>query len=97
MIEQIVGKSQTHSLKLFSQDEIDWLEGRIFKRQTKRGEEFAVKCFVREKEIKMTPEEVVRQLYAHRLVEDYDYPVSRLAFEFPVYFGRETKRAESSI
>jgi hypothetical protein len=65
MIEQIIGKTQTHSLKLFSQDEIDWLEGRIFKRQTKRGEEFAVKCFVREKEIKLTPEEVVRQLYAH--------------------------------
>ena len=94
MIEQIIGKSQTHSLKLFSQDEIDWLEGRIFKRQTKRGEEFAVKCLVREKEIKLMPEEVVRQLYAHRLVEDYDYPVSRLAFEFPVYFGRETKRAD---
>ena len=94
MIEQIIGKSQTHSLKLFTQEGIDWLEGRIFKRQTKRGEEFAVKCFVREKEIKLTPEEVVRQLYAHRLVEDYDYPVSRLAFEFPVYFGRETKRAD---
>ena len=52
MIEQIIGKSQTHSLKLFSKDEIDWLESRIFKRQTKRGEEFAVKCFVRDKEIK---------------------------------------------
>ena len=25
MIEQIIGKSQTHSLKLFSQDEINWL------------------------------------------------------------------------
>ena len=24
-IEQIIGKSQTHSLKLFSQDEINWL------------------------------------------------------------------------
>lgn len=94
MIEQIIGKTQAHSLKMFSQDEIDWLEESIFKRQTKRGEEFAVKCFVREKEIKLMPEEVVRQLYAHRLVEDYDYPVSRLAFEFPVYFGRETKRAD---
>ena len=36
MIEQIIWKSQTHSLKLFSQDEIDWLEGRIFQRQTKK-------------------------------------------------------------
>ena len=25
MIEQIIGKTKTHSLKLFSQDEIDWL------------------------------------------------------------------------
>lgn len=25
MIEHIIGKSQTHSLKLFRQDEIDWL------------------------------------------------------------------------
>lgn len=32
MIEQIIGKSQTHSLKLFTQEERDWLEGRIFKR-----------------------------------------------------------------
>jgi type I restriction enzyme M protein len=81
MIEQIIGKSQTHSLKLFKDEEINWLEGRFFKRQTKRGDEFAVKCVVREKDIKLTPEEVVRQLYAHRLVKDYDYPVSRLAFE----------------
>ena len=27
MIEQIIGKSQTHSLKLFTKKEIDWLEG----------------------------------------------------------------------
>lgn len=25
MIEQIIGKSQTHSLKLFTKKEIDWL------------------------------------------------------------------------
>ena len=94
MIEQVIWKSQTHSLKLFAKEEIEWLENRIFQRQTKKGKEYAVKCIVREKDIKLTPEEVVRQLYAHRLVEDYDYPVSRLAFEFPVYFGRETKRAD---
>ena len=94
MIEQILGKSNTHSLKLFSKEEIDWLEKRVFARTTKKGDEFAVKCIVREKDIRLTPEEVVRQIYAHRLIDGYGYPVSRLAFEFPVFFGRETKRAD---
>ena len=94
MIEQILGKTNTHSLKLFSADEVKWLEDRAFQRNTKKGQEYAVECLVRGKTIRLTPEEVVRQLYAHRLIEEYGYPVSRLAFEFPVYFGRETKRAD---
>lgn len=94
MLDQIIGKSKSHGLKLFSAGEIAWLEKRVFRRQSKSGGEFAVECFVRGKTIRLTPEEVVRQLYAHRLVEDYGYPASRLAFEFPVYFGRETKRAD---
>ena len=36
MVEQIFGKSNTHSLKLFSNEEIDWLENRVFQRQTKK-------------------------------------------------------------
>ena len=94
MIERIFGQSNTHGLKLFSPDEIKWLEGRVFPRNTKKGKEYAVKCLVREKDIRLTPEEVVRQLYAHRLVERYGYPLSRLAFEFPVFFGRDAKRAD---
>jgi type I restriction enzyme M protein len=94
MIEQILGKSNTHSLKLFSKEEIAWLDGRVFIRTTKKEHEFAVKCIVRDKDIRLTPEEVVRQLYAYRLIVKYGYPVSRLAFEFPVFFGRETKRAD---
>lgn len=49
MIEQILGKTNTHSLKLFSVNEVEWLEKRVFQRQTKKGEEYAVKCIVREK------------------------------------------------
>ena len=94
MIEQIFGQSNTHGLKLFSPDEIKWLDERVFQRNTKKGREYAVKCIVREKDIRLTPEEVVRQLYAHRLVERYGYPLSRLAFEFTVFFGREAKRAD---
>ena len=94
MIEQILGKSDIHRLALFSREEVSWLEERIFRRKRKAGMEWAVKCFVRGKDIKLTPEEVVRQLYAHRLVEEYGYPVSRLVFEYSIFFGREAKRAD---
>lgn len=94
MIKQILEESNTHSLNLFTAEEIAWLDKRVFIRTTKKDHEFAVKCIVRDKDIRLTPEEIVRQLYAHRLIVKYGYPVSRLAFEFPVFFGRETKRAD---
>ena len=47
-----------------------------------------VTCIVRDKEIKLTPEEVVRQLYAERLMTEYGYPKERLVFEYPVYLGK---------
>ena len=94
MIEQILGKSKTHSLKLFAPEEVAWLEGRIFSRKRKTGPEWAVNCIVRGKDVKLTPEEVVRQLYAHRLEEEFGYPVSRLVFEYSIFFGREAKRAD---
>jgi type I restriction enzyme M protein len=51
-------------------------------------------CLIRKKEIKATPEEIIRQLYALVLTEEFGYPVSRLAFEYVVSFGREKKRAD---
>ena len=36
----------------------------------------------------------MRQLYAARLLDHYGYPKNRLAFEHPVSFGREKKRAD---
>ncbi len=94
MIDEILLASTGHGESLFTPAESDWLEERIFERKTKKGKEYAVTCVVRGKDIRLTPEEIVRQLYAHRLMEDYGYPASRLAFEFPVHFGRETKRAD---
>ncbi len=35
----------------------------------------------------MKPEEVVRQLYAHRLMEKYKYPKELLEFEVPAMFA----------
>ena len=53
-----------------------------------------MKCIIRDKDIQLKPEEIVRQLYASRLIEKYGYPKKRLAFEYSVSFGREKKSAD---
>ena len=47
---------------------------------TKKGKAYlAVLCLIRNKEIKLTPEEVVRQLYTAKLITDYGYPKQEIA------------------
>ncbi|HDL5803948.1 TPA: N-6 DNA methylase, partial [Mannheimia haemolytica] len=52
---------------------------------------------VRKKDIKLTPEEAVRQLYLMNLHYEYDYPFERMELEYSVVFGREKKRADIVI
>ena len=52
---------------------------------------------MRDKEIQLKPEEIVRQLYAAKLMNDYGYPKSRLSMEYPVNFGVERKSADIVI
>lgn len=49
-------------------------------------------CKVRKKDIKLTPEEIVRQLYLIKLHKEYNYPYERMQLEYAVHFGREVKR-----
>ena len=51
-----------------------------------------IKCIVREKDIQLKPEKIVRQLYAARLINEYGYPKKRLMFEYPVNFGKKRKK-----
>lgn len=44
---------------------------------------------VRKKEIRLTPEEAVRQLFLGVLMNDYGYPAERMELEYAVSFGRE--------
>ena len=54
-----------------------------------------VRCMARGKDFAAKPEELVRQLWLHRLHKHFGYPQSRLTVEFPVTFGRDTsKRAD---
>lgn len=78
-----------------SQDERDWLNG--FLRRDDRDRDI-VTCIVRKKDVVAKAEEIVRQLWLHRLTTQYHYPVSQLAVEYPVTFGRDTsKRADIVI
>ena len=90
-------KNSCYDYSLFSNEAIDFVENAIYMKDTKKGEFPYIKCLVREKEIRLTPEEAVRQLYIHKLINDYSYPVGRLQVETPIHFGREVKRADITI
>lgn len=87
-------KQSSYEDAIFSTDEKEWLEGRIIEREGKKGIEYKTTCVIRNKEIKLSPEEVIRQLYSYKLLTKYGYPAKQIQFEFPIYFGREAKRAD---
>lgn len=91
-------KDSDYKAEQFSNEAIDKLNARITEKMDKNGKAFAtVNCLVRKKEIKLNPEEIVRQLLIDKLISDYNYPTSRMQLEYPVYFGREVKRADIVI
>ena len=91
-------KGSDYSLDLFVQESINALENRIIDKVDKKGKPYySVNCIIRGKEIKLTPEEVVRQIYTEQLISQYGYAKDRIAFEYPIYFGREAKRADIVI
>jgi len=96
-IIQTILKDSNYHLALFSTDEIEALRKVIFTKTTRGKETPYIKCIVREKDIQLKPEEIVRQLYAARLINEYGYPKKRLAFEYSVNFGREKKSADIVI
>ncbi|AOR22699.1 N-6 DNA methylase [Clostridium taeniosporum] len=91
-------KESNYRLTQFSDKAIDIVEKNVVMRKDKKGKEVVyVNCLVRNKEIKLTPEELVRQLYIYKLITEYKYPVERMELEYNVTFGREKKRADIVI
>ena len=97
MIIQTILRDTNYDLKIFTETEISAFEKTITTKGNNGKTTYHVICFVRSKEIKLTPEEIVRQLYLRRLVNQYGYPKERIAVEFPVKFGTETKKADIVI
>ena len=96
-IIQTILKDSNYHLDLFTSTEIEALREEILI-QTVRGKETAfIRCPIRRKPIQLKPEELIRQLYAARLLNQYRYPKERVRFEHLVNFGREKKRADIVI
>ena len=96
-IIQTILKDSNYHLALFQEGEIEDLRGGITIKTTRGKETPFVRCIVRNKAVQLKPEEIVRQLYAARLINRYGYPRKRLSFEHAVNFGKEKKKADIVI
>lgn len=97
IISKIVADSN-YKIEQFNQTEIDSVERLITIKTDKKGKEvYYVKCQIRDKDIKLTGEELVRQLYINKLINEYNYPKEKMELEYSVSFGREKKRADIVI
>lgn len=97
IISKIVADSN-YKIEQFNQTEIDSVESLITIKTDKKGKEvYYVKCQIRDKDIKLTDEELVRQLYINKLINEYNYPKEKMELEYSVSFGREKKRADIVI
>ena len=86
-------KDSNYSFTLFDQALVDELEQNI---KIKDGKPYTV-CVIRNRDIFLKPEELVRQLYLIKLIKEYGYPKKRIALEHPISFGREVKSADIVI
>lgn len=95
-IQQIL-KDTAYRLTQFKAEQIDSLAAAITLKASGSKSAPYVNCLVRGKPVKLSPEELIRQLYIMHLRDDLGYPVSRMAVEFAIPFGRDTKRADICI
>lgn len=91
-IEQILKPEEILHIAQFTQEDKDWINGRIHDRA---DGEAGIECIIRGKNengeyFKLSPEEIVRQFYAYKLIETYGYTKDQIKFELPAVFaGKE--------
>ena len=87
--------NESSEFALFSEEENHALDKRSFKKEVRGKPTDYVVCLVRDKNVQLKPEERTRQLWLSRLIDQYGYPTSRIAVEYPITFGRDrSKRAD---
>lgn len=82
-------KDTNYQLTQFSDKSIIDLEKSIVVRETRGRDTPYINCLVRKREMRLTPEEVVRQLYVMMLIKEFGYPTERMELEYAVSFGRK--------
>lgn len=83
------------SLKQFTQEQIKNLEKRIEEKDLGEGVKPYAKCIIRDKEILIKPEEIIRQLFAEKLMNEFGYPKENITFELPVKsVGRDKENVD---
>ena len=90
-------RNTNYDVSLFSSEAKNVIENAIVLKSVRGSDVPYITCFQRKKDVRLTPEEAIRQLYLYKLVHEYNYPVSRIEVEFPIHFGREVKRADIAI
>ena len=87
----------THKSTIFEPAQIAAIESAVYTKIIRGKITPFIKCLVRGKEIRLTPEEAVRQMFIRKLIDDYGYSTAQMAVEHAIHFGRETKRADIVI
>jgi type I restriction enzyme M protein len=90
-------RDSAYKLTQFKAAQIQALEASITMKETGKASVPHVTCLVRNKPIKLTPEEAVRQLFIMVLKDDLGYSTTRMELEYAVTFGVEKKRADICI
>lgn len=79
----------------FSEVEVSKVRERASVREARGKQAHFIKCLVRDKDVQLKQEELVRQLWLDRLTTQLTYSKQRVAVEYPITFGRDSsKRAD---
>lgn len=71
-----------HDLSLYTVAEIESFRQRTYDKDVKGKTRQFVHCLIRDKEIQLKPEEIVRQLYLEKLTGEYGCPKTLVKVEF---------------
>ncbi|HBY57566.1 MAG TPA: hypothetical protein DEG96_06880 [Candidatus Atribacteria bacterium] len=72
-------KDVKHGLSLFNSDEINAVERLIIQQKGK----YRIKCQIKNRFKMAKPEEIVRQLWIYRLLNEHNYPKKRIGVKKP--------------
>ncbi len=90
-------RNSTHKGSIFRPETLNAIESAIITKTIRGSEVPYIRCIIRNKEIRLTPEEAVRQLYVYELIHIYGYSPENIGLEHAIHFGREVKRADIVI